>query len=218
MRRTVGIGMAALLGALATYCARPPQKPRPSAAVEKTEAPEKAVVPEMATIARPKITGARGFELTDLGDERFQKRISLSVKEADLENVIRLLARHAGLNVVINPAEVKGRVTVELHDVSVGAALIAILRSNGLELIREGGGTSRVAPGRAARRNPGREKTVVHVPLNWVPAAEVKKALDPVVDGEIVADTLNNSLIIAGPPKEVEEIVNIIRGKDERTK
>lgn len=216
VKRTPNIAVAVLLGALATFCGRPPLEPRPSETVRTDRAPAKVAVPETTTVARPKATGARGYEITDLSDEIFQKKISLTVKDADVEDVIRLLARQSGLNIVMNPAEVKGRVTVDLRDVSVGAALNAILRANGLELIGDPGGTSRIAPARRVRRNPGHEKIIVHVPLNWVSATDLKAILDPVVDGDIVADTLSNSLIIVDTPKKVEEIVNIIRGRDER--
>lgn len=190
--------------------AQPPAGRQAVAQKDRNKAPDDTVVWH----APPRITGSRGYALPEYTEEVFQKRISLTVKDAELENVIRLLARQAGLNIVMNPAHVQGRVTVQLRDVPIGAALQAILRTNGLDLVRDSGNAFRVSPVGALRRNARLEQVVVHVPLSWVSAVEVKKILDPVVDGEIVADTMTNSVIIADTPKKVEEIVRIIRGKD----
>lgn len=63
-------------------------------------------------------------------------RISLDLKDADIRDVIRTFASLAKINVVIDP-EVKGSVTVRLHDVRWEDALDVILRSNGLGSVRD---------------------------------------------------------------------------------
>ena len=57
--------------------------------------------------------------------------ISLSVKDADLVEVIRSLARITGINVIFDPG-VSGKVTAELVDVRWDHALAAILKTQGL--------------------------------------------------------------------------------------
>lgn len=57
--------------------------------------------------------------------------ISLSLKDADLKEVLRSFARLADVNLVIDPA-VEGKVSVELHDVPWDQALYVILKSNGI--------------------------------------------------------------------------------------
>jgi hypothetical protein len=57
--------------------------------------------------------------------------ISLSLREADLVEVLRSFAVLGGFNLVIDPA-VKGTVTVELKDVRWELALAVILRTHGL--------------------------------------------------------------------------------------
>lgn len=57
--------------------------------------------------------------------------ISLSLREADLVEVLRSFARLGGFNLVVDPA-VKGTVTVELRDVRWELALAVILRTHGL--------------------------------------------------------------------------------------
>jgi type II secretory pathway component GspD/PulD (secretin) len=77
--------------------------------------------------------------------------ISLSVRDADLVEVVRSLARIAGVNVIFDP-RVSGRVTAELVDVRWDHALAVILKTQGL-----------------AMELDGRILTVA-TPQRWVPA------------------------------------------------
>jgi type IV pilus assembly protein PilQ len=63
--------------------------------------------------------------------------ISLSVKDADLVEVVRSLVRIAGLNLVVDPG-VRGTVTAELRDVPWDRALAVILKTNGLAMELDG--------------------------------------------------------------------------------
>ena len=63
--------------------------------------------------------------------------ISLDLKDADLKDVLRTFAQLARLNIAIDP-EVKGSVTVQLHDVPWDQALDVILQVNGLGYVLEG--------------------------------------------------------------------------------
>lgn len=57
--------------------------------------------------------------------------ISLSLKDADVKDVLKTFAELSQLNVVVDP-EVSGSVTVELREVPWDQALDLILRMNGL--------------------------------------------------------------------------------------
>jgi type II secretory pathway component HofQ len=59
------------------------------------------------------------------------ERISLSLREADLRDVLLSFAELAEVNMVIDP-DVQGTVTVELKDVPWDQALSVILKSHGL--------------------------------------------------------------------------------------
>jgi hypothetical protein len=94
--------------------------------------------------SRWQVIGAPGAErprLLVLGSpERVAARgepISLSVKDADLVEVVRSLARIAGLNLVLDPS-VRGTVTAELEDVPWDQALAVILKINGLAMELDG--------------------------------------------------------------------------------
>lgn len=63
--------------------------------------------------------------------------ISLDVKDADLRDILHTFSELTGLNIVVDP-EVRGSVTVRLHDVPWDQALDLILRTNGLGYVLEG--------------------------------------------------------------------------------
>ncbi len=63
--------------------------------------------------------------------------ISLDLKNADLKDVLRTFAELTKLNIAIDP-EVKGAVTLRLHDVPWDQALDVILKTNGLGYVLEG--------------------------------------------------------------------------------
>jgi len=65
------------------------------------------------------------------------QRISLDFKDADIQNVLRVLADVSGLNIIATD-DVKGKVTLHLTDVPWDQALDLVLRSNRLEKTQEG--------------------------------------------------------------------------------
>ncbi|MEO8189260.1 MAG: hypothetical protein ABI682_02875 [Acidobacteriota bacterium] len=82
------------------------------------------------------------------------ERISLDLKDADIRDVLKSFASLAAVNMVIDP-DVKGSVTVSLHDVSWVDALEVILRSNGLGMVAEGRLLRIGSPGRLAGEATG---------------------------------------------------------------
>src|SRR5215471_9700590 len=65
------------------------------------------------------------------------EKISLDLKDADLRDVLHTFSRLTGLNIVVDP-EVRGAVTVRLHDVPWDQALELIVRINGYGEVLEG--------------------------------------------------------------------------------
>ena len=65
------------------------------------------------------------------------QRISLDFKDADIQNVLRILADVSGLN-IITTEDVAGRLTIRLMDVPWDQALAAILKAQGLDMVRDG--------------------------------------------------------------------------------
>jgi type IV pilus assembly protein PilQ len=65
------------------------------------------------------------------------QRISLDFKDADIQNVLRILADVSGLNIIATE-EVQGKLTMRLVDVPWDQAFDAILRAKNLDSVREG--------------------------------------------------------------------------------
>lgn len=128
-------------------------KERRCPAAESREAPSVEdggkVRPEAPAKATPGVTGDHiaestqrrpGFAaiLIDSSEPRFSgDPISLTLKDADVKDVLRTFAELSGLNIVVHP-DVRGSVTVELRNVPWDQALDIILRINGLAYELEG--------------------------------------------------------------------------------
>src|SRR6266542_326221 len=78
--------------------------------------------------------------------------ISLDLKDADLKDVLRTFAELTKLNIAID-ADVKGSVTLRLHDVPWDQALDVILRINGLGYVLEGNILRVATPARLLANN-----------------------------------------------------------------
>jgi type IV pilus assembly protein PilQ len=140
--------------------------------------------------------------------EEPEARISLDVREADIQDMARLFADVGAFQLVMDPG-VACRVTLKMHEVRWDAAFKAVLRSCGLSH-EEDVGVVRIATAaklteearaeRALReaRAAARPRSVLSYRLSYARAAElaplVEKLLGP--DAEVVFDTRTNTLII----------------------
>ena len=83
--------------------------------------------------------GEKGLPKEDLvvGETRYVgRRISLDFQQADISNVLRLIAEVSGFNMVVGEG-VKSKVTMKLVSVPWDQALDMILKMNGLGKIRQ---------------------------------------------------------------------------------
>ena len=120
-RRAVAVAalVALLAPAAGAVAEAPPTRPAPASDSEVV-APFPG--PTIVVRAAPAAPAAR---------EPSAETISLSLRDADLVEVLRSFARLGGFNLVVDP-RVKGTVTVELRDVRWQHALAVILRTHGL--------------------------------------------------------------------------------------
>jgi type IV pilus assembly protein PilQ len=137
-----------------------------------------------------------------------ETRISIDFKDADILDVIRLMAEVGNFQVVVDPG-VSCKLTLKLKEVPWDAALDVVLRSCGLGQDADNG-IVRVAPvarlteEAAARRKLAEEQKLdrplrtTRYRLSYAKAAElaplIKKFLSP--RGEVVVDPRTNTLII----------------------
>lgn len=135
--------------------------------------------------------------------------VSVSLKGAELQEFLRLIAEVADVNVVVDPAVARRAVTMTLTDVPWARALDAVLASQGLAAHREGR-VVRVAPAsrfleehrqraalREARESAGELQTVVRT-LSHADARTAARLVQSFLSprGQVVADPRTNTLII----------------------
>ena len=108
--------MAAIHRSSTKFTVRPVQMTTDTEAVDKNTPKEDLVVGEMRYVGR---------------------RISLDFQQADISNVLRLIAEVSGFNMVVGEG-VKSKVTMKLVSVPWDQALDMILKMNGLGKIRQG--------------------------------------------------------------------------------
>ena len=111
------------------------------------------------------------------------QKISLDFKNADVHDVLRILADVSGLNLV-STDDVKGKITLRLVDVPWDQALAVVLQANGLEKVQSGNvvtisTTQRLGEERSARlkAQEAQQKLApletVYVKINYVKSTEL---------------------------------------------
>ncbi len=158
-------------------------------------------------------------------------KISFDIQDADVAKVIQLLADVAGLNLVIDPAEVKGKVTLKLTEVPWDQALDIIMRIYNLDKIVEGN-VMRVAA--KSKFDDEKRKDLLQVAeqrkleqqaedlytktfkLNYSTAADletkIKKILTP--RGDATANPRTNELIVTDTKSTMEKAEQLIKMLD----
>ncbi|HZI63805.1 MAG TPA: type IV pilus secretin PilQ [Thermoanaerobaculia bacterium] len=215
----------------------PPAPPQPMAtsdvalfeaadlrAEEPSPAVERPVTPSFA------VTTIGGGQKVYVGEP-----MSLSLKDADIKDVLRSFAEISGLNIVVQPG-VTGTVTVELTAVPWDQALEQILKINGLGMELEGN-ILRIAPVGVLRAEAEEEQRLraaqaLSIPLrtvirriSYASAAEVATILQrqggPGVGGSLMSqrgsvtvDARTNTLIIKELPQFMDTVIAVIENLD----
>jgi type IV pilus assembly protein PilQ len=154
-------------------------------------------------------------------------RISFDIQDADLDNVMKLLADVAGLNLIMDPAEVRGKVTLKLDNVPWDQALDILLKIYNLDKVIDGN-VLRIAS--KAKLDDEMRRDLLAVAeqkkleqqaedlytktfkINFTPAADlepkVKKILSP--RGDATANVRTNELIITDIKSNIEKAGQLI--------
>ncbi len=167
---------------------------------------------------------AAGFAPTPLAQQKnFNgRRIDLDLKDADIHNVLRLLADVGQVNVV-TADNVQGSVTIRMRNVPWDQALDVVLQSKGLGMVRAGN-MIRVAP--LADLEKEREMQLARraqevklapletrlIPVSYASAKDIQERARPLLSerGTIAVDDRTNVLIardIAGNLNQIEELI-----------
>ena len=155
--------------------------------------------------------------------------LSLDFKDADVQNILRLIAEVSQLNVVAGD-DVTGKVTVRLVNVPWDQALDIVLASRNMGYIRSGN-IIRVAPADrlkaeeaqllADRRSKEKlEDLEVRLqPVNYAKASDVRPQVESLLSdrGSVNIDTRTNTLIIKDIPTVINQAVSLVRKLDTQT-
>lgn len=182
----------------------------PAAAAEAPSG-SKSVVDKGIKIAEPEYNG---------------KRIDLDMMDANVSDVLRLLAEISNLNIVASD-DVKGTISLRLKNVPWDQAFDIILKSKGLDSIREGN-VIRVAPALRVRQEresalasrKAEEKLedmeIEFVAVNYATAEDLVAQVKGVLSdrGDVTTDKRTNMLIIKDIRSGIDKARNVVTKLD----
>jgi len=140
--------------------------------------------------------------------------VTVDFKDADIQNVLRILAFKSGVNIVAGK-DVQGLVTIRLVDVPWEKALDTILKTYGYGYDRQDN-VIRVA----SIDNMNRQELGTEVfTLDYSKASEVEKSVKEMLTdrGKIRADARSNTLIVTDSPGNLQSIRTIVQRLDSAT-
>ena len=155
--------------------------------------------------------------------------ISLSLKDADIKDVLRVFHDISRMNIVVHPS-VAGRVTVDLENVPWDQALDIILKNNGLDYIYENN-VIWVAPATEIARKFAEQQRLQKEQLeaenlvtftkrlSYAKAEKMREISSKFISDKasIIVDTRTNTLIIQEVPSKKDGLMKLIDSLDTAT-
>jgi type IV pilus assembly protein PilQ len=157
------------------------------------------------------------------------RRIDLDLKDADIHNVLRLLADVGHVNIV-TADDVSGSITIRMRNVPWDQALDVVLQAKGLGMVRQGN-LIRVAP--AATLQKERELRIAAakqemelapletrlIPVSYATADELQARAKDLLSprGSIAVDERTNVLIARDLKGNLDHIEELVRSLDTQT-
>lgn len=157
------------------------------------------------------------------------RRIDLDLKDADIHNVLRLLADVGRVNIVTSD-DVQGSVTIRMRNIPWDQALDIVLQSKNLGMVQKGN-IIRVAP--LAQLEKEREMAIARrrqelqlapletrlIPVSYAQAADIQARARDLLSsrGSIAVDTRTNVLIVRDVAGNLDQIEELTRSLDTQT-
>ncbi|MBX7192576.1 MAG: type IV pilus secretin PilQ [Sandaracinaceae bacterium] len=157
------------------------------------------------------------------------RRIDLDFNNADIHNILRLLAEVGGVNIVTSD-DVTGNVTIRMRNVPWDQALEVILQAKGLGMVRRGN-LIRVAPLETLEKERelaiSRRKQLEDlapletrlVPVSYATAGELEERVQELLSqrGSVSVDERTNVLIVRDIGENLDDIEELVRTLDTQT-
>ncbi len=140
--------------------------------------------------------------------------VTVDFKDADIQNVLRILAFKSGVNIVAGK-DVTGNVTIRLVDVPWEKALDVILKTYGYAYDKQ---DNVIRVSTSENLNKEALSTEVFV-LDYSKAVDVEKSVKAMVSerGSVRSDARSNSLIVTDMPTSLQSIRTVIQRLDTST-
>jgi len=157
------------------------------------------------------------------------RKISLDFKDADIGNILRLMAEVSKLNIIAGE-DVKGKVSLRLIEVPWDQAFDIILKTNGLGMVQEGN-VVRILPvakikqesDEALASKKAKEKLedldIKLMPINYATASALESQVKSLLSdrGTITVEARTNTLIIRDIPANIAKAADLIKKLDTQT-
>ena len=157
------------------------------------------------------------------------RKISLDFKDADINNILRLVAEISNLNIIAGD-DVKGKMSLRLVDVPWDQAFDIILKTNGLGRVQEGN-VVRVMPVSKIKleneellaSRKAKEKLedleIKLLPVNYATASSLESQVKGLLSdrGSVSIEARTNTLIIKDIPANIGKAVDLIQRLDTPT-
>jgi len=157
------------------------------------------------------------------------RKLSLDFKDADVKNILRLIAEVSNLNIIAGD-DVTGKITMRLVEVPWDQALDVILQARALEK-RQVGNVVRVAPRDTmkkedqvvleAKRAQEKLEDLVDelIPVNYATAKEIITQVKSLLSdrGDVKVDDRTNTLIVKDIPKNISRVKHLVKALDTKT-
>ncbi len=143
--------------------------------------------------------------------------ISINLKDASVNNVLKVLGEKTGIKFVVDPAIQNRRITVNINDVFPDEAISVIMESNGLGYRSIEG----VDVYMVSDLSKIMSRTVVkRISCQFAEAVKLREVLNKIVTpgiGAVLADERTNSLIIKENPEVIDRLEALIDELDQPT-
>ena len=157
------------------------------------------------------------------------RKISLDFKDADINNILRLMAEISNLNIIAGD-DVKGKMSLRLVDVPWDQAFDIILKTNGLGRVQEGNVVRIMPVSKIKQENEellasrkAKEKLedleIKLLPVNYATASSLESQVKGLLSdrGSVTVEARTNTLIIKDIPANIKKAVDLITQLDTQT-
>ncbi|HEY7992610.1 MAG TPA: secretin and TonB N-terminal domain-containing protein [Candidatus Eremiobacteraceae bacterium] len=143
--------------------------------------------------------------------------VNLDVKNADIIDVLKVLAEQSGQNIVATQ-NVKGTTTVDLHNVPLKEALDLVVRTNGLDYRQVGNvyvvGTPADLSAQFGQAGQVATQSVAF-PIKYANPADLQKQLSTVIPASnFTVDARTDTLLVTGTPDIIQSARNFLALSD----